>query len=404
MNVYVARQPIFDANRNLYGYELLYRKSENNFYEGFDADFSTASVLTNAFLVIGFDELVDGTKAFINFSQAFLEQGIPSILPKGKVIIEILEQVEATPEVIAACQRLKKEGYTLALDDFVMHPDGGGQTPLIEFADIVKLEYPNSDLKEQEKLIHRHKKNTLFLAERIETVAEYEKAISMGYSLFQGYFFSKPVMVNGINIDSLNTSLLYIIQELRQEEPKFDTIAGIIQKDLGLSYKLLKVSNSVIYGARYPIKSIKHALARFGLSSLRQWAHLLLLQGVRTKENFELIKTSIVRGRMLSLLAEEIGRNAEEPDYFITGIFSSLDAILNESMETIVEQLPLEENVKQALLGQQNQMRIALDSVLAFEKGQWGQIDYFINDHKLTEDKYSAMYFEALKWQRSLSS
>ncbi|MDD3350692.1 MAG: HDOD domain-containing protein [Eubacteriales bacterium] len=404
MNVYVARQPIFDKNRTLYGYELLYRKSENNFYEGFDDDHSTASVLTNSFMVIGFNELTDDTRAFINFSQSFLEQGIPSILPKERVVVEILERVNLTDEVIAACRQLKEQGYILALDDFVIDAEDGGLTELIQFADIIKIEYPSIPLDVQERFIKKHGKKVLFLAERIETVEEFEQASALGYSLFQGYFFSKPVMVNGITIDSLNTALLHVIQELRQEEPNYEKIADIIQKDLGLSYKLLKISNSVIYGALYPIKSIKQALARFGTANLRQWTHLLLLQDIRTKENMELVKTSIIRGRMLSLLSEKTGMAQKEPDYFITGIFASLDSLLNDKMENIMKQLPLEEEVKQALLGEENEMRKALDSVLSYEKGSWEETDCFVKKHSLTEGLYTDLYFEALKWQRTFST
>ena len=402
MNVYIARQPIFDTSRTLYGYELLYRKSENNFYEGFDDDVSTASVLTNTFLVIGFDELVDGTRAFVNFSGAFLSQEIPGILPKDKVIIEILETVTLTPEVLAACRHLKEQGYVLALDDFVVQEDEGGLTPLIEYADIVKMEFPVIDIETQKHFIRRHKKNTRFLAERIETMEDFEKAASMGYDLFQGYFFSKPVMVSGNSIDSLNMALLFIIRELRKEEPDFGVIADIIQRDLGLSYKLLKTSNSIVYGGRYPIKSVKQALTRFGTKNLRQWTHLLLLQDIQTKENLELIKTCSIRGRMLSLIAEATGRKENESDYFITGIFSSLDSLLNDTMENIVSQLPLEESIKAALLGEENELRIALDSVLAYEKGDWGKADRFVNGHRLTPEQFTQMYFDAVSWQHSI--
>ena len=403
MDVYVARQPIFDTHRHLYGYELLYRKSQNNFYEGTDDEISTASVLFNSFLVIDFNDLIDNTRGFINFSEDFLTKDIPSLLPKEKIVIEVLERVEATPEVIQACRTLKEKGYTLALDDFILEENGGGCAALIEFADIIKIEFPLTDISEQKRFLHKYKKQITFLAERIETVEEYNLAVKMGYSLFQGYFFSKPIMVNGVDISSLNTNLLFIINELKKEDPDIAEIASIIQRDVGLSYKLLKMSNSVHYGAVYPIKSITQALARLGTIKLLQWSHLMLLHDMKTPENCELVKTCVIRGRILSLTAYELGQEDRESDYFIAGLFSSLDAILNENMENILKNLPIEEDIKRALLGETSDLRSALDSVLAFEKGIWDQTDDFINRHNLTEGKYTEMYFDALKWQNSIS-
>lgn len=403
MDVYVARQPIFDRNRQLYGYELLYRKSQNNFYEGTDDEISTASLLFNSFLVIDFNDLIDNTRGFINFSQDFLTQDIPSLLPKEKVVVEVLERVEATPEVIQACRALKEKGYVLALDDFILEENGGGCAPLIEFADIIKIEFPLTDIEEQKRFLHKYKKKITFLAERIETIEEYDQAVKMGYSLFQGYFFSKPIMINGVDISSLNTNLLFIINELKNEDPDIAEIASIIQRDVGLSFKLVKMSNSVHYGAVYPIKSIKQALARLGTIKLRQWSHLMLLHDMRTPENYELVKTCVIRGRMLSLIANELGQDDRESDYFITGLFSSLDAILNDNMENILKSLPIDEEIKQALRGEKSQLRSALDSVLSFEKGRWDETDSFIGSNHLTEGKYTEMYFDALKWQNSNS-
>ena len=402
MDVYVARQPIFDAEMNLYGYELLYRKGPNNFYEGNDENVATASVLANSFLVFGFDELVGGSKGFINFPQELLQQEIPLILPKQRVVIEILENVKATSYLLDACLRLKSKGYLFALDDYAVRRDNGGRSPLFELADIIKIEFPVMPVETQERLIRRYKGKKTFIAEKVETPDDYKEAIRIGYSFFQGYFFSKPIMESGVDIGSLNTDLLYIIQELRRKEPDYDSIAEIIAKDLGLSYKLLKMSNSIHYGTIYPIKSLKQALARLGTERIRQWVYLMLLQDVQRHENAELVKACVIRGRMLSLLAEELGEPAKESDYFITGIFSSLDAILNNSMENIVNGLPLEEDVKNALLGEENEMRTALDSVLAFEKGRWGQIDRYIREKNLSEGKYMELYYDALKWHGSL--
>ena len=212
MEIYVARQPIFSNNMSLFGYELLYRRSFNNFYEGSDHNAATIDLVYNAFLVMGIQTLTDGTKGFINFTQDLLEQDIPRTLPKDQVVIEVLENVTANEKVIDACRKLKANGYTIALDDFIFNRTDQDYTPLIELADIIKIEFPITDKKEQKKLISKYK-GKLFLAEKVETREEYQEAIAMGYELFQGYFFSKPVILTAKEISSLNVHMVHILEE-----------------------------------------------------------------------------------------------------------------------------------------------------------------------------------------------
>ena len=184
-DIYVARQPVFDRRMKLYGYELLYRRSANNFFEGEDDNQATAALFTDSFFM-GYEELIDDTRGFINFSQKLLLDGIPLLLPKSKVVVEILERVEITDEVIAACKELKQQGYTLALDDFVFSDN---YAPLMKFVDIIKVEFPSVPLKVQSFILNKYLPKITFLSEKVETVEEYHQASSMGYSLFQGYFF-----------------------------------------------------------------------------------------------------------------------------------------------------------------------------------------------------------------------
>ena len=236
MEVYVGRQPIFDRYNNILGYELLYRRSMNNFYEGNDADRDTAEVINNAFFVMHFEDLTEGKKAFINFTEAMIVQNVPLLLPKEMLIIEILEQSNITQELIESCLQLKKAGYKIALDDFIF--DEKFET-LLDIVDIVKIEFPNVSLFDQRQLIHRYKNKISFLAEKVETREEYDLALNMGYEYFQGYFFSKPVILKGKDIPVLNTNIIRVINELYSLEPYFNRISHIIESDLGLSYKIL---------------------------------------------------------------------------------------------------------------------------------------------------------------------
>jgi c-di-GMP-related signal transduction protein len=403
MDIYVARQPIFNQHMKLYGYELLYRKSHNNFYEGMDDSKSTASLLSSTFLVIGFNELIDGTKGFINFSQDLLLEEVPLLLPKDKVVVEILERVEITDVVVQACKKLKALGYLLALDDFILDQNSGNElNELLQLADIIKVEFPNWPIEDQQKLIKKYRKKITFLAERVETREEYQKAIQLGYSLFQGYFFSKPVIINAREIRSLDINLIRIMKELQNDEPDFDFIAGIIEKDLGLSYKLLRMANSIYFGMTNHIQSVQQALVRLGKSELLQWIHLMLLKDVQNTETEELVKTSLIRAKILALLAVEMGRKSCEPDGFLTGLFSSIDIILNDEMGKIVSKLPLVENVKEALLGGDSELRRCLNSILAFERGDWNEEEFEEDNAGVSRETYMKLYMEALKWQQSL--
>jgi len=402
-DIYVARQPIFNRNMKLYGYELLYRKTHNNFYEGSNDEQATTELIYNSFLVIEFDKLVDGKRGFINFSKELLLKDVPLLLPKEKVVIEILERVEVTDEVVEKCKELKSKGYLLALDDFVLDKDGGGCTRLIEYADIIKVEFSNVPVQDQIELISKYKSKITFLAERVETRQEYQQTIKLGYTLFQGFFFSKPMMVNAKQIGALDMNVSLILEELQKVEPDFKVISDIIEKDLGLSYKLLKIANSVYFNVKAPIKSIHHALVVLGTKEMIGWVQLMLFKGVTNEENEELIRTSVIRGKLLSLLAVEVGHSGQAFDCFLTGILSSIDVILNQDMKGAIGGLSLTQEVRDTLLGSDTALKPCLDAIHALEEGRWDDLDREIADKNILQERFMFLYVQALQWQQSMS-
>ncbi len=396
-NIYVARQPIFNNRMKLNGYELFYRRSERNLFEGSDDDQATASLLSDSFFM-GFDELTDGTRGFINFSQNLLLCGTPMLLPPDKLVIEIVERTEITPELTDACRKLKKAGYTLALDNFT---DEESYRPLLELADIIKVDYASIPLSDQALMIRKYRP-IMFAAMKVETAEEFRQACTMGYKLFQGYFFNKPMMVGGKEIGTPGGSMAQIMQLLSEPEPNLKEIAGVIERDVELSYKLLRIANSAYYRSRITITSIHHALTHIGLTEVKRWAHLLLVKGLSTPENTELVKLSLIRGRMLALYAAAIGKKRSESDFFLTGMFSSIDALLDKPMDKVLSQLPLAKPVKAALLGEPGPLGAALNAVLAFERTDWDTVDRFLSESGLPEDAFTSFYLDALRWQQSL--
>ncbi|WP_214779781.1 HDOD domain-containing protein [Exiguobacterium sp. s22] len=391
MKVYVARQPIFDQQLRVCGYELLYRRSENNIFENVDDSLATADVIHNAYLVFNFRELTEGTRAFINFPQTLIEGEVPSLLPRQSLVVEVLEHVEPTEKVLQSLRSLRRQGYTIALDDFVFEEK---YRPLIGLADIIKIDYQATPVDQQQKLIDALGHRVEFLAEKIETPAEYEIAKRLGYKMFQGYFFSRPIVVHGAEVHPLRHTLNEILKELDRPEPSFRRISAQIERSVDLSYKMLRTVNTVYQKGRRTVESIEQAVARIGLDELKRWSYLMLLREMQTSESKELIKQSVIRGKMMELIAEDTLTSVSPFDAFITGIFSSLDVILDEAMQTLIAELPVTPPVKAALLGEQNSLRKLLEDVIAYE-----QLTIPLHN---TDSDWSQYYVEAIRWSRSL--
>ncbi len=397
---YIARQPIFDRNMGIYGYELLYRQGSDNFFTQMDDDQATAELIYNSFFVFGLYDLTDGTKAFINFSKELIDSDIPSLLPKQSIIVEILERSHTTQATVDACSHIKSLGYSLALDDFIFEPEN---LPLLEYANIVKIDFPSTSLEVQASLIQKYGKKVKFLAEKVETREDYSRALDMGYDFFQGYFFCKPSMITSREVASLNINLFNILKELNTIDPSFSHIASIIQGDLGLSLKLLKLANSVYYGARYEIKSILHALSFIGSNELYQWISIMMLKDYTDIENAELIKLSLIRAKFMELLSMELYPKDNANDYFFTGMFSFIDVLLNQDMEKVLGGLPLASSVKQALLGEENTQRKLLSCVIAYETASMDEAEQQEIVSAIGSKKFMSLYIDAIKWVKNLN-
>jgi len=401
MDVYIARQPIFDSHMNIFGYELLYRRNNENYFIEMDDDQATSELIINSFLIFGLDDLTDGKKALINFSKDMINSEIPYLLPKENVIFEILEREETTQATVEACEKLRALGYRLALDDFVIDDSF---LPLVEKVDIIKVEYPSVSYEDQKAFInkYRRKSKMKFLAEKIETREDYQRAVEIGYDYFQGYFFSKPAIVNTKEIASLSTSLISILNELKYSEPNYSVITGIIQSDLGLTYKLLKLANSAFMGAKHRINSINQALSYIGIKEINQWVSLMMVKQIQNVENAEMIKLSFIRGKFMELIVTELNyKNYSE--YFFAGVFSFIDVLMNQPMETVLKGLPFSNDVKQALMGEQNEIGQILNFVIDFESAKWNKAANTYPLSTITSTRLMELYMESLKWVKNLN-
>jgi EAL and modified HD-GYP domain-containing signal transduction protein len=405
MDVFVARQPIFDRQRNVYAYELLFRSGWDNFFNPHHADLSHAStkVIADSVLSFGGVESITGNKkAFINVTRDVLLKEHVNLLPKEFTVVELLEEIVPDPEVLAACQKLKSAGYLLALDDFVYAEN---LKPLILISNIIKVDFLQTVGPERQSLLQRFAPLGIkFLAEKVETQEEYQSAFSMGYDYFQGYFFSKPLILQGKDIPGFKLNYLRILQEINRPELDFEQIEGIIKRDVALSYKLLRYINSPFFGWRREISSIKHALALLGDRNFKKWASLMALSSMGQDKPAELVINAMVRAKLCEAIAPKVDLKHREQDLFLLGMFSLLDALVDRPLTEILAEIPIAEDVKRTLLGERGgPFADVYQTVIAYEKGDWENFSKGTALLKLDENEIPKLYIEALDWANSIN-
>jgi EAL and modified HD-GYP domain-containing signal transduction protein len=382
---------------NVFGYELLFRSGFKNVFDGSDADQATSSVINNSFFTTGMPTMTGGKKAFINFTRDIILREYATLLPKDSAVIELLENIEPEPDIIDACRRLRDSGYTLALDDFVYDPK---YEPLLELAHIVKVDFMISDLAERKKMADRFlPRGIKLLAEKVETLAEFEQAKEMGYSYFQGYFFSKPTIVTGTTIPESKIAKLSLLQEVSRMPFDFNRVESVVKRDVSFSYKLLKMVNSSAFGLRQEVRSIKQALVLLGEKNVRKWASLVTMACMGDDKPAELVLSSVIRGKFFENMAPLVGFGGREQDMFLLGLFSLIDAITDQPMTSILSEIPLVDDVKQVLLGSlPGRLSDTYDTLLAYEGADWDRFITLGNEIKLDESKVPPVYTEAIEW------
>ena len=399
MEIYVARQPVFNKNKRLYGYELLFRDGLSNAFPDIDGDTATSKLLSNSFFSIGMNQLTSGKTAFINFPQSLLLKKVPMMFPSEKMIVEVLEDVDPTEQVISACNEIAKAGYSLALDDFVFKNE---MQPLIELADIIKIDFMLTPIDEIQKMVRRFEGNNIkLLAEKIETYEEFENALSMGFLYFQGYFFSKPEIISGKEIAPYKITLLQIVGEANKKDCSFEKLEKLINRDVSISYKLLRYINSAFFKRACEISSIKHAIVLLGEMEVKRFISMVATAELASDKPDELVRASIIRARMCELLGLHSHNGADISELFLMGLFSLIDAMLDNNMEDIMQSLPLSKNIKQALLEEKGDLADYLKLVSSYESANWETFSSIISNINVDEKKLPEFYQEAVSWADS---
>lgn len=396
METFVARQPIFDSQQKAYGYELLFRSGLVNLFTHPDPNQATSRVIVDSFLLFGISTLTNGKRAFINITQDFLLQEYVFLIPKEHIVVEILETVEPSGEVIHACRKLKQAGYVLAMDDFVYKET---YKPLLDLTDFIKVDFLSTAKEERRSLAREFTPLGIhLLAEKVETPEVLQEAMELGYTYFQGYFFSKPAILTGRDISAHKLHYLQILREIHRPELDLKELEKIIKQEISLSFKLLRYINSAYFAVRNRISSILQALTLLGEKEVKKWVSLIALANMGQDKPDELVVQAIIRARFCESLASYLGLTHRSGDLFLMGMLSLIDAILDQPLSHILKEMPIADDIKESLLGGENRLHDIYQYILAFEKGDWDQLAERASKLRVDEGASYQLYFDAIQW------
>lgn len=399
MEKFLARQPIFDHHRIVYGYEVLFRSGPENFFDHSQPDAAAASAADNL-LLFGVERLTEGRRAFMNCTRDFLIHDFPFVFPKDRVVIEILETVKVDAETIAACERLKNAGYLLALDDFRPAP---AWEPLLPMANFIKVDLLLAPVDEQMNLARTFSGgNVRLIAEKVETYDEFQRTLAWGYSLFQGYFFSRPQMLTHHDIPAYKLNYLRILQAVNQPQMDLRIVGERIKEEASLSYRLLRYLNSPAFPFVANVSSIPHGLSLLGERGTRKWVSLVAVACMGDEKPAELVMLPLVRARFCELLAPHAGLARASNDLFLLGLLSAMDAILDMKMTDVLKEIAVRADIRNALLGEKNRLRAVFDVALKYEMGAWDTISEDLERLGIREGLFPELFLRAVEWARGI--
>lgn len=399
MDRFLARQPILNSQKRVFGYELLSRFGPENYFRPPDGEAEGEALHVNAMdelFLMGLNQMTNGLPAFVNCSREFLLRDYLELLPREFVVGEILETVKPEEDVVAACARMKAKGYRIALDDYQDTPE---MERLFRFTDFVKIDFLATSLGEQARLGQKFRELKIpLIAEKVETLEQFQRGIQMGYELFQGYFFCRPQMVERRAVPANKLIYLRLLETLARPNIDMKAVIGMLKQEMSLSYRLMRYLNSPAFSMCVEVHSIPHALSLLGENATRKWLSLVCLSSLGGDESFETIKMALIRARFCELLAEKLGMHADGEDLFLVGLLSVMDALLGMPMKEVLASLPLAKDVTGALIGRPSRLRPVFDVVLDYESGTWQQLMESARAARINENFVPDLYLRSVIW------
>jgi EAL and modified HD-GYP domain-containing signal transduction protein len=394
MFAFIARQPILNRDKELFAYELLFRDGKSGAYPVHDEEKS--QYIAERFHTLGLDDICGDTTSFINFSSETLISGFPSTLNPQTVVIELAENPAHQIGLLEACQHIKHLGFKLAIEDPSMI---SGQHAIFPLIDIVKVNVTHAKFDIIERNIPRFlDSNIQLVADQVDTYEDFNTCRDLGFDFFQGYFFAQPEVRIQRQLPASKMNLVDLMGESSSNAFNIDRISQIIERDAALSYLLLKFINNPTINKRYKITSLRHALNYMGEVEIKKFIALLSLTNLGDEKPLEIIHMSLVRAKFFDLLSQERGLNADPPIGFLVGLFSLLDGLLDQDMSDVLRQLPLTDEVNDALLGRSNEFNHYLTLVRAFESALWMNVIKVSRELNLDQKHLHSLYNQAIVW------
>ncbi|PRO73157.1 diguanylate phosphodiesterase [Alteromonas alba] len=402
MFAYVARQPIVDTSQQLYAYELLFRDGEKNCFPNISPDEATSRILAASHLNVGLEAVTNGALAFINFHTDTLLYRFPTSLDPNNVVIEITETVDVSDDLVEACQQINAQGYRLALDDYDLEEKWQALLPLISIVKFDITTVTDQQIRETVPLLKAH--NIKLVAERVETKEQFHYYRQLGFDYFQGYFFARPEVIRHRKMSSSAVNMLELLKESTAAELNIENINTILERDVSLSYLLLRFINNPTVNKRNEITSLKHAMNFMGEQEVRKFIALLSLANLSDGQPGEILSMSLVRARFCELILVAMKDHSKPNSGFLTGMLSLIDTLMEQEMRELVSKLPLPGDVSGALCGENNQLKQCLHLATAFERGQWGIVRAIGTRFGLTQKQLHEIYISALSWAAALQN
>lgn len=373
----LARQGIYNKNSSVWAYELLYRNGDaqtanvDNMHEA-SGDAATSSVITQLFTNLNMDTIIGNKRAFINFTHNHLVHQVPNLLPKNRIVIEVLETVAIDKPLIDNVSKLSQSGYKIALDDFIFREE---LIPLIEIADIIKIDVLNLNKRQIAEQLYpmQNRFKGKFLAEKIEDKDQFNNCIDLGFDYFQGFFLNKPDSLRGQAITENKSNLLRLLAELNDDQVPIERIEKIILQIPKLSYRILRLANSGLLYTGRKIESLMDAITQLGLLQIRNWLSLLMLASLDDVVP-DLLERTLIRAKMCEYLAKATGFSNPHQAYTV-GILSTLDAILNEPMPSLLSKIQLSDVLNEALLNHHGELGQLLKFTIDYEEANFNQLE-----------------------------
>lgn len=393
MNVYMARQPIFDHNGNVYAYELLYRSNgQENIYNGISGDESTADVITNAFFGLDVRNIIGGSKAFINFTGNLIKRGVPKMISPEILVVEVLENQLADEEILDAVQDLKERGYMIALDDFEY---SGAYNDLFALGDLVKIDFRSPQKSIEETAYVCRYSNKLMLAEKVETKSEFEYAKKLGCTYMQGYYFARPAIMSGSSIQPLPVNLMEVMQLMAQPEPEIRDIVDVMSRDTAMCQRILRLINSVYFGMSNKVSSINQAILILGLDYLREWVYLMGMQKITQNDSVEVMKMALLLAKFCRKLSELIPEAANQGEaFYLMGLLSMIVFSGDRALAQALDEFPLTNDIKKGLLRRGGTYSDVFEMALNYVEGKWDEYDEIAEKYRLNSDEVSDLFIQ----------